>query len=77
MKLDDQGVHIRLYSNVFETLPERIDESILYMVGMNRKPDETLGIGHVPIFKQSFATWGAVFVQQSSVLPDELEGYQM
>ena len=77
LKVDEHGVHVRLYSNIFKMLPERIEESKLYMVGINRKPDEALGMGHAPISRQSFATWGAVFVQQSSVSPDELEGYQM
>jgi hypothetical protein len=76
LKLDDQGVHVRLYSNVYEASPTRIDESTLYLAGMDRKPEEALGMGHVPISRESFATWGATFVQQSSVSPDELEGYR-
>jgi hypothetical protein len=77
LKLDDQGVHIRMYSNVFESLPASIDESTLYMAGVDRGPDEALGMGHAPISRQSFATWGAEFIQQSSVSPEELEGYDM
>ena len=77
LKLDDHGVHVRIYSNVFETLPQGIDESSLYMVGIDRKPDEALGMGHAPISKQTFSTWGATFIQQSSVSPDELEGCKM
>jgi len=77
LKLEDQDVHIRVYSNVFETLPKHVEESSLYMVGIDRKEDEALGMGHAPISRQSFFTWGAIFVQQSSVSPDELEGHQI
>lgn len=77
LKLDDGGVHVRMYSNVFGSLPSKIDESSLYMAGLDHKPNERLGMGHSPISKKSFATWGAVLVQQSSVSPDELDGYQM
>jgi hypothetical protein len=77
LKLDDGGVHVRLYSNQFSALPKKIDESVLYMAGMNRKPDETLGMGHAPISNKSFAGWNAVFIQQSTIKEEELEGYKM
>jgi hypothetical protein len=77
LKLDDGGVHVRLYSNQFSTPPAKVDESILYMVGVDRKPNETLGMGHAPISKQSFVGWKAVLFQQSAVKDDELEGYKM
>src|SRR5258707_11592347 len=32
LKLDEQGVHVRLYSNRFSTQPAELDESTLYMV---------------------------------------------
>lgn len=77
LKIDKEGVHVRMYSNVYKTPPRQIDESTLYMAGMNRKPDEALGMGHAPISNESFSTWGATFVQQSSVAESELEGYNM
>jgi hypothetical protein len=77
LKLDDHGVHIRLYSNVFKSLPKSIDESSLYMAGIDHKPNEVLAMEHAPISKQSFSAWRAIFIQQSSVSPDELEGYHM
>jgi hypothetical protein len=77
LKLDDGGVHVRLYSNQFPKPPAKVDESTLYMVGVDRKPNETLGMGHAPISKRSFAGWKAVFFQQSTVKDDELEGYKM
>lgn len=77
LKLDDGGVHVRLYSNHFAAPPTKIDESTLYMAGMDRKPDEQMGMGHAPISKKGFAQWKAVFIQQSSVKKEEMEGYEM
>ena len=77
LKLDDQGVHVRLYSNQFSSPPTKVDESALYMAGVDHKPNETLGMGHVPLSKKSFAGWKATFFQQSTVKDEELEGYKM
>ncbi|HVZ18262.1 MAG TPA: hypothetical protein VG897_14165 [Terriglobales bacterium] len=77
LKLDGGGVHVRLYSNHFVAPPTKVDESTLYMAGMDRKPGEQLGMGHAPISKRSFAAWKAVFIQQSTVKEVELEGYKM
>jgi hypothetical protein len=77
LKTDKGGVHLRLYSNHYVQPPVKIDESTLYMAGINRKPGENLGMGHAPISWKSFATWGAKFVQQSTVTEDELAGYRM
>jgi hypothetical protein len=77
LKVDDGGVHVRLYSNPFAEPPKKIEESTLYLAGMDRKPGESLGMGHAPISKKSFEGWKAVFVQQSAVKEEELEGYKM
>jgi hypothetical protein len=77
LKTDDGGVHLRVYSNRFEARPTSVRESDLYMAGMDRKAGEELGMGHAPISWRSFRTWGAEFVQVSSVAESELEGYRM
>ncbi len=77
LKMDDHGFHVRLYSNQFAEAPSKVDESALYMVGMDRKPNERLGMGHIPVSKKSFSSWGATFLQQSAVSQEELEGYKM
>jgi hypothetical protein len=77
LKLDDQGVHVRRYSNQFPSPPTGVDESTLYMVGVDHKPNETVGMGHAPLSRKSFQAWKATFFQQSSVKEDELEGYKM
>ncbi len=77
LKVDEHGIHVRTYSNVYPAIPAAIDEATLYMAGMDRAAGEPLGMGHLPVSRQSFVSWGAVFVQQSSVAEAELEGYQM
>ena len=77
LKLDPQGVHVRMYSNQFAEHPSKIDESELYMAGFNRKPNESLGMGHAPVGKRSFATWGVRFIKIVPVQKEELEGYEM
>jgi len=77
LKVDNGGVHVRLYSNQFPTPPDKVDESTLYLAGMDRKPDESLGMGHVPLSTKTFAGWHATFFQQSIVKEDELDGYKM
>jgi hypothetical protein len=76
LKVDDWGVHVRLYSNQFDAPPSKVDESVLYMAGVDHKPTETLGMGHLPLSKKSFDGWNATFFQQSTVKDEELEGYK-
>lgn len=77
LKIDDQGVHVRIYSNKYIEPPKKIDESTLYMAGRDRKPEESLGMGHLPISKKNFNGWKAKFIQQSTVKDEELDGYKM
>jgi hypothetical protein len=44
LKLDPHGVHVRMYSNQFAQHPSKLDETTLYMVGMDRKSNESLGM---------------------------------
>lgn len=77
LKTDSRGVHVRFYSNVFETVPAEIDEQTLYMAGVDQDSGETMGMGHLPVSYESFQGWEAVFVQPSVVMEDELDGYEM
>ena len=77
LKLNRQGVHVSVYSNQYSTPPIKVDEATLYMAGVNSKPDETMGMGHVPLSNKSFQNWKATFLQQSTVKNEELEGYKM
>lgn len=77
LKHDAHGVHVRCYSNVHATRPASVDESTLYMAGVDKRDDEPLGMGHLPISHASFTGWGAIFIQASTVSSEELEGYEM
>lgn len=76
LKQDAHGVHVRCYSNVFAAPPVAVDEADLYLAGIDRRADEPLGMGHLPVSYASFTGWGAVFVQASAVEAGELEGYE-
>ena len=77
LKVDDKGVHVRVYSNQFAERPTAVDERTLYMVGKNRKPDETLGVSHTALSHSSFAGWGAKLIKVIPVKEDELAGYKL
>ena len=75
LKLESAGLHIRVYSNQFDSPPTQVDESTLYMAGIDHKANETLGLADAPMLNERFADYKAAFVQQSTVKPDELQGY--
>lgn len=77
LALDNHGVHVRIYSNVYPAPPARIDEPALYMAGVDKRQDEPLGVGHLPISRDSFSGWGVRFVQQSLLVAEELQGYRV
>ena len=77
LKLDKQGVHVRIYSNQFTNAPTEVNEGSLYMAAENGETNENFGVGHSPISKKSFRGWKVVFFQQSKVKDEELEGYKM
>lgn len=76
LKLDDDGVHVRVYSNQFASHPASVDESELYMVGMDRKPGQSFGVGHLPLSRGSFSTWKPRFIKTVPVKKEELAGYE-
>jgi len=77
LKVDPDGVHVRTYSNVFTSRPQDIDEHKLYLAGMNHKPEEALGMGHIPLAKQAFDQWKPQLIKVVPVRDEELEGYKM
>ena len=77
LKIDEGGVHIRVYSNRSADVPSLVDEASLYMAEVDLKPNEKGWLSHIPVSKGTLAKWGARFVQQSSVSAEELEGYEI
>jgi hypothetical protein len=77
LKVDAGGVHVRSYSNLFDQRPRDVDESKLYMADIDHKSSEALGMGHLPVAKESFRQWDAQLIKVVRVRDDELEGYRM
>jgi hypothetical protein len=75
LKVDDDGVHVRIYSNRFKERPRSVLESELFVAGIDRASGVALGMGHAPVSWESFSEWKAKFVQQATVSESELEGY--
>ena len=75
LKIDGGGYHIRVYSNVFEKVPDSIDPEILFMVGMDEGNDkQDPGMGHIPIGKENFEKWPLVCVVVMGVSVGEGHG---
>lgn len=77
LKIEDDGVHVRLYSNVYETPPSDVDVSTLYVAEKHRRADEPMGMRHMPVSNRSFASWKTDYIQTVPVTEDELEGYNL
>ena len=83
--VDSSAVHVRIYSDHFAELPERVDPAALHLYGLkapgsdatSQAPTPRLGIGHLPITPSQFAAWQPHLVQRDSVREAELEGYRM
>jgi len=75
LKVEGGGVHVKIYSNQFDSPPDKVDESKLYMAGVNHKDTETTSVADAPMKGETFANYHATFVQQGTVTPQELEGY--
>ncbi len=73
--LDSSAVHIRMYANEFSTRPETVDPSSLTLGSMD--DENGFGIGHLPLSREQFVKEQPVFLSQTPVTEEELEGYQM
>jgi hypothetical protein len=77
LKLDDGGVHIRMYSNRFDARPTDVDPATLYMAALNHNPGEHPGIGHIPISRASFQSLNPLLIKVAAVDAAELAGYNV
>jgi len=75
LKVDERGVHVRLYSNRFGAVPGAVEEASLFLAGAKDGPGEDVGVGHAAVSRETFAAWGGQYVQQSTVSASDLEGY--
>jgi hypothetical protein len=75
LALDEDAVHVRLYKNKFPSRPQTVDPSTLSLGSIDDK--DGFGMGHLPLSREGFANWQPVFISQTSVSEEELEGYRM
>lgn len=66
LALDDFAVHVRMYSNTFETKPSDLNSS-----------DLKFFIGHAPMAKEGFLIDKPELLKIEDVSENELEGYKM
>lgn len=77
LKLEDGGVHVRVYSNRYKEIPFQIDDQTLYLAGINHKPEEKLGMGHLPLSVESFKRMKVIYLKTVQVEESELDGYNL
>jgi len=78
LKVDEHGYHVRIYSNVYPQVPQSINPDSLFMIGKDEQNEnQDLGIGHMPVSRQSFRQWELIYVQKGTVEDSELEGYNV
>lgn len=71
------AVHIAMYSNLFPVHPTRVDERTLTILPITLNGVPATDMAHLPLTQKAFGALDPIFIQQSSVRPEELEGYQM
>ena len=75
LALDEKAVHVRLYKNRFPSRPQSVNQSEL---SLGRVDDAGgFGMGHIPMSRENFTNGQPIFIQQSTVTEEELEGYQL
>ncbi|MGI8928270.1 MAG: hypothetical protein ACR2H0_02210, partial [Candidatus Limnocylindrales bacterium] len=72
LQVDRNTVHVRLYSDRWETPPDEIDP---WSLRVGRFDEPIVGIGHMPLTRAAFAAWEPRFKRVSMLSPNELGGY--
>ena len=73
LAVDQKGIHLRLYSQLFGSRPGDVQESLL---SLDRFDAPVPGLGHLPLSRRAFWRLEPVLIRQSTVAPDELDGYE-
>lgn len=83
LHVDDSTIHLRAYSNYFEERPTELNPEDLYMgdilediAAIDRGEKVRMGIGHFPLAKEAFPPMEPVFIMETPVSEEELEGYR-
>ena len=73
--VDDGGVHLRLYSNSWETRPMHFEPTQL--IFGDASGNSARAIGHMPLVRASFLAMGPKLLVSTSVEESELDGYRL
>jgi hypothetical protein len=74
---DDEGVHIRLYQQRFDTRPVEVDPGSLSLGPVIPSEGVPLSVHHAPFSYATFARWGAVLLARGHTVGEhELIGYR-
>lgn len=76
LKVDERGVHIRLYANAWEQRPAKVVPTELSLSSPEGEEGKR-AIGHMPLTRQAFLLMGPFFVTEEPVTEEELDGYRM
>lgn len=77
VKLDAEGVHVRLFSNVYSKVPAHIRQDELFISDSNLLPYLPFGYRHIPFRRASFEDLKPIFVERSAVSADEMSDYEI
>jgi hypothetical protein len=72
---EDGICHVRIYKQKFQSRPGTIDVNSLSL-GKPGDPNG-FGIGHIPLREAGFLKWQPVLITNTTVTPDELDGYEI
>lgn len=74
--LDEDAAHIAIYANKFSARPLTVDPASLTLGSVDDE-GEQIGMMHLPLSREAFARDRPVFISQTPVTEEELEGYRM
>lgn len=77
VKLDAEGVHVRMFSNVYSNVPARIRQDDLLISDRDLPPYLPFGFRHIPFRRASFEDLKPIFVERSAVSADEMSDYEV
>jgi hypothetical protein len=74
LKLDEEGVHVQLYSNLYDSIPSDVNQKDLFI---ERNPKKFTGAMHVPLSNKVFKKWRAKLIKIIDISEEELVGYNI
>lgn len=77
VKLDAEGVHVRMFSNVYSNVPARIRQDDLLISDRDLPPYLPFGFRHIPFRRASFEDLKPIFIERSTVSEDEMSEYEI